>query len=145
MRETLLGYLKDFELHSFFPPVALDEGLEHVGQGRVSRPHIGGRRADACVADERLGRCRAEFGLGPEGPVATCSCQAPNCSHVAALALLLCGGAQPPEQELESSGDESSPKEEERLRRAERARSGLFRITSATRDHLLGRYEVSSP
>jgi hypothetical protein len=145
MRETLLGYLKDFELHSFFPPVALDEGLEHVGQGRVSRPHIGGRRADACVADERLGRCRAEFGLGPEGPVATCSCQAPNCSHVAALALLLCGGAQPPEQELESSGDEPSPKEEERLRRAERARSGLFRITSATRDHLLGRYEVSSP
>ena len=144
MNSTLLDCLKDRPLHLWFPADALDEGAACVGQGRVSRPSLRARRAAAYVADDRLGRCRAELSLGPDGPVSSCSCRQANCAHVAALALLLAGDAHPEQPDRESPS--KSPKEEERLRRAERARSGLFKVASAAgRQGALGRYEVSSP
>lgn len=108
MRETLLDCLKDNPLHSLFPPDILDEGAAHVRQRRVSKPNLSERRAAVYVADDQLGRCRAQIGLGPDGPAPVCSCRKPSCSHVAALVLLLSGGEQPADSEQELASEKGT-------------------------------------
>ncbi|MGC4121994.1 MAG: SNF2-related protein [Myxococcales bacterium] len=145
--ENLLDHLRHHGLGDAFPPDALDSGAAAVGQGRVSRPRVTGPRAAAYVADDRLGRCRAELRVGPDGLAGECSCGRLHCHHLAALSLMLTGGALPGANADDGSrGAATDPKHGERQRRAERARSGLFEVAPLDRDAApYGRYQVSSP
>jgi superfamily II DNA or RNA helicase len=141
---TLLDALACTSVRTLVPDRLLDAAAADVAAGRLTRPRIGERRATAWVPDGRRGRVRAELLLGPAGLVARCSCGARDgrCRHVAALALVLTGGAVPPPVE---AGD-AAPEEVERRRRVERGASGLFTIVAApSRDGVHGRFAVQSP
>src|SRR5688572_33375962 len=94
-----------------------------LAAGRVARPRVSAQSAVAEVADGTR-RARAELRLVRGELTHSCSCRAPRgegpCSHVAALAFLLTGrGAR-------AAAAPSGTLEDERRRRVERGRSGLF-------------------
>ena len=142
MSTTVLDELSRRPPHLWLSARALDRGAERVTRGEVTRPTVTDSCAAAIVRDRRAGKVRAELRLGPEGLTPRCRCRARagDCEHVAALALLLTGGAM----RAEGDGEPAEPAELERQRRAERARSGLFEVVPEG-SKVYGGYEVRSP
>ena len=145
---TLLDHLAQEPLEAWIPSAALDNGLELVHAARLSRPSLSDVKAVSVVAGGRGARRRAQLALRAGELRWACTCvprsNGSPCEHVAALALLLTGeGAK---RDDADSPVAASPLDEERSRRVDRGRSGLFTIRALRdQDAPYGTYEVRSP
>jgi superfamily II DNA or RNA helicase len=150
---NLVDHLTPDVVLRWIPAQVIEDARQDVERGRVAKPIIRDGEIAALVADRGGGRVRARIGWKASGPMAACGCgdESSPCRHVAALALMLVGGALPPghlDKDLEEDGSERarlSPADEERRRRVERAASELFVVTPHPAARIYGRYDVTSP